>query len=321
MLDRHVEGLALLDEAQPLAEQAGMALELSRLHHLRGNLLYAMNRATQCQQSHERALEFACQAGSVEAQAKALGGIGDAHYAQGRMRTAHEVFTRCVTLAREHGLLRVEASYLTMLGVTSFFQMDIAGSLEATATVIELVQRTSHQRAELLARCQRIFADGWFRGNVQAALPHAERALEIARSFGNPLMEAFYWTGRAMLALRQGDRDAARSHAASALEVVGENGLNFLGAHAFGLLANAETDPSSRKKAMAAGEEILSHGTPIHNYFTFYDLAIRASLDDGQWEDAERYCALLDVYSAAEPFVWGQFVSAPGPRPVPRRSR
>ena len=147
---------------------------------------------------------------------------------------------------------------------------------------------------------------------MQAALPHAERALEIARSIGNPLMEAFYWTGHAMLALRQGDRDAARSHAAKALEVVGENGLNFLGAHAFGLLANAEPDPSSRKKAMAAGEEILSRGTPVHNYFTFYDLAIQASLDDGQWEDAERYCALLDVYSAAEPFIWGQFVSGLG---------
>ena len=122
LLDRQVEGLALLDEAQPLAEQAGIALDLSRLHHLRGNLLYAMNHATQCQQSHERALEFARQAGSVEAEAKALGGIGDAYYAQGRIRKAHEVFTRCVALAREHGLLRVEASYLTMLGVTSAFR-------------------------------------------------------------------------------------------------------------------------------------------------------------------------------------------------------
>ncbi len=312
LLDRQAEGLALLDEAQPLAEQADIVLELSRLHHLRGNLLYAMNRTTECQQAHERALEFACQAGSVEAEAKALGGIGDAHYAQGRMRRACELFTRCVALAREHGLLRVEASYLTMLGVTSCFQMDIAGSLAANTTVIELVQRTSHKRAEAIARWHRIFVDGWIRGNVQAALPHAERALEIARSIGNPVMEAFYWTGRAMLALRQGDRNAARPHAAKALEVVGENGRNFLGAHAYGLLANAELDPSSRRKAMAAGEEILRHGTPIHNYFTFYDLAILASLDDGQWEEAERYCALLDVYSADEPFLWGQFVSCQG---------
>jgi tetratricopeptide (TPR) repeat protein len=312
LLDRQAEGLALLDEAQPLAEQAGIALELSRLHHLRGNLLYAMNRATQCRQSHELALEFACQAGSVEAEAKALGGIGDAYYAQGRIRKAHEVFTRCVALARRHGLLRVEASYLTMLGVTSMFQMDIAGSLEASTTGIELVQRTSHRRAEAIAQYHRVVIDGWFRGNVQAALPHAERALEIARSMGNPVMEAFYWTGRAMLALRQGDKGAARTHTAKALAVAGENGLNFLGAHAFGLLANAEADRPARRKAMADGEEVLRHGTPIHNHFTFYDLAIQASLEDGQWDEAERYCALLDAYSVPEPFVWGQFVSCLG---------
>ena len=310
LLDRHDEGLALLDEAQPLAEQAGMPLELSHLHHLRGNLLYALNRATECQQSHERALEFARQAGSVEAQAEALGGIGDAHYAQGRIRTAHQAFTQCVTLARDHGLLRVEASYLTMVGVTLLFQMDIVGSLAAAATVIELVQPIWHQRAEMLARFQRVVVDGWFRGNVEAAMPHAVRTLEIARSFGNPVMEAFYWTGRSMLALRQGDRNAACSHAASALEVAGEDGLNFLGAYALGLLANAESAQPSRRKAMAAGEQILRRGTPIHNHFTFYDLAIRASLDDSEWEDAERYCALLD--NAAKPFAWGLFVADQG---------
>ncbi len=309
LLDRRGEGLALLDEAEPLCEQASMALALSRLHHLRGNLLYAMNRATQCQRSHERALEFARQAGSVEAEAKALGGIGDAHYAQAHMRTAHEVFIRCVALARAHGLLRVEASYLAMQGVTSSFRMDIAESLEATATVIDLVQRTSHQRAALLAHFQRIFCDGWFRGNVQDALPHAERVLEIARSFGNPLMEAFYWTGRAMLALRQGNRTGARAHASTALDVVGTDGTYFLGAHALGLLANAEPDQSLRRKALAAGEQVLRQGTAIHNHFTFYDLAIQASLDDDHWDDAERYCASLDACSAAEPFIWGQFVS------------
>ena len=36
------------------------------------------------------------------------------------------------------------------------------------------------------------------------------------------------------------------------------------------------------------------------NYFL--DLAIKASLNDGQCEDAGRYCALFDAYTAAELF-------------------
>ena len=112
--------------------------------------------------------------------------MGDAHYAQGRMRTAHEGFARCVVLAREHGLLRVEASYLTMLAVTSCFQMDIAGSLEANAHVIELAKRTSHQRAEGIARWHRTFFDGWIRGNVQAALPHAAGQADSRRKRAPP---------------------------------------------------------------------------------------------------------------------------------------
>ena len=94
--------------------------------------------------------------------------------------------------------------------------------------------------------------------------------------------------------------------------MVGESGLSFLGAHAYGLLANAEADQASRTKALVAGEKVLSQGAPIHNYFTFYDLAIRSSLEDERWEAAERYCALLDAYSVAEPFIWGQFASARG---------
>ena len=310
--DHPAEGLAFLEEAESLAEHAGMTLELSRLHHLRGNLLFGMGRATQCQQAHELALEFARQAGSVEAQASAMGGIGDALYAQGRILTAHETFARCVALAREHRFLRVEVAYLSVLGWTSLFQMDIAGSLAATATGIELAQRVSHWRSEMMTRVQRAIADGWFLGNVRAARPHLDRALEISRSAGNHRAEALCWSCYGLLALREGDLEASRAHAASALELAGQSDLIQVGALVFGVLARAERDPASRRKAMAAGEEILSRGAPPHSHLIFYDLAIEASLDDGQWEEAERYCALFDAYTAAEPFPLSQFVSKCG---------
>ena len=54
--DRIAEGLAALDEAEPLATAAALPLELSRLHHLRGNLLFPLGRDADCVREHELAL-------------------------------------------------------------------------------------------------------------------------------------------------------------------------------------------------------------------------------------------------------------------------
>jgi class 3 adenylate cyclase/tetratricopeptide (TPR) repeat protein len=312
VLDRLADGLTLLEQAQPLLEQAGMTHELSRLHHLRGNLLYGMDRATECQLSHELALEFATRAGSVEAQVNAMGGIGDALYAQGRIRTAHDVFTRCVALAREHRLLRVEVSYLTMLEWTSLYQMDIAGSVAASTAGIELALRISHWRSEMILRAQRAVADGWYLGNVKNALPQLDRVLEIVRAVGMRRTEALSWTFHGLLALREGNLEAARAHAACALDLEGQIGLRSVGAPVFGVLARAEHDAVSRRKALATGEAILGQGAPVHSHIMFYDLAIEASLGDRQWDEAERYCALFDAYAAAEPFTLSRFVTRCG---------
>ena len=101
------EALALLNEAQALAERHTMIPELARLHHLRGNIFFPLGNIEGCGQEHERGLSYARRSGSAEAEARALGGLADAAYAQGRMRTAFEHFSSCVSLSREHGFGRI----------------------------------------------------------------------------------------------------------------------------------------------------------------------------------------------------------------------
>ena len=225
LLDRHAEGLALLEEAQPLAEHAGIAAGIvapappSRQSSVCHGPRHRMPTA------HERALEFARQAASVDAQVEAMGGIGDALYAQGRIRTAHHAFTHCVTLARAHRLLRVEVAYLTMVGGTlAVSRWTSSAALPARplasswAALFALAGRND-------MRVQRVVVDGWFlrqcRGRPAACGAHARNCPLV----GNPRTEALYWTGCAMLALREGDRNAACSHAERALEFAGENDL------------------------------------------------------------------------------------------------
>ena len=312
IVDRAADGMLLLAQAQPLAEQAGLTLELSHLHELRGNLLFALGRTTECRQEHERALELARQAGSLEAEAAALGGVGDACYAQGLVRTGYEMVSRCVALAREKGFLRVEAAYLQMLGWSALYLMDARKSLETSRAAIELATRIANRRGELRAHGQLAYVDGWVRGNWRDAIGHLDTGLEMARALGSPRLEGMIGSIRALVTIRSGDLVAARKHLDCAFKAAGERGLSFNEPQLYGTLARLETDAGAVREALAKGEASLARGTLSLNYFVFYEAAIQASLNLGDWSAAERYCALLEAYCAAEPFPWADFVVARG---------
>ena len=312
MLDRQSEGMAVLDEAQPLAEQAGLTLDLSRLHHLRGNLLFSLHRTLDCQREHERALELARQAGSPEAEAQALGGVGDALYAQGKMHSAKDMFEDCIGLAREHGLLRVEVPYLSMLGWCSLFLMDIEAAVRAGRAAIGLARRVSHKRAEIMGCAQTALMEGWYRGNTQEGNALLDQAQQFTRTLGSSRFEAMGWMFRAMLALRAGEREAARRHALMSFEVGGEANLRFMGAQLWGFMAGIETDAQAVRLALAKGEALIVHGGVSHTYLFFYDSAIQSLAAIGDWAGAEAYCTRLEAFWAAEPFAWGRFVAAQG---------
>ena len=312
ILDRLSEGMDLLQEAQPLAQEAGLTLELSRLHHLRGNLLFSFGRTLECQHEHEQALRLARAAGSAEAEAAALGGIGDASYAQGRVRTGHEMFTRCVMVARAQLFLRVEVAYLTMVGWCCLYLFDVPGSLQACRRTIELAVRIGHRRGELMARAQLAMVDGWVRGNWREARPEADKAMELARALGSLRFQANAAYMHGLLAIRAGDDPVARAHFHHALELAGDSGMPFIGAQVYGSLARIEADPQARARHLATGEQMLERGAVSHNYFVFCECAIHASLEAGEWDAAERYCDKLGVYTAQEPFVWADFIMARG---------
>src|SRR5262249_21197489 len=92
------------------------------------------------------------EAGSPELEARALGGLGDAAYASGRMITAYERFNRCIELARSLGLGRVEVANLAMVDFTRLFLGNPGDALSGSMRAFEAAKRVGHQRAELIAR-------------------------------------------------------------------------------------------------------------------------------------------------------------------------
>jgi len=308
--DRYDDGLAALEQAQPLAEQAGVPVVQSHLHHLRGNLYFPLGRIEECLREHQLALQHARQAASLEAEATALGGLGDAHYLGGRMRSSHDQFGKCVALCRQHGFGRLEVTILHMVGWTAAYLNEMHAAVESGAQAAALSAKVSHRRSEVLARMLVGYVDGCIRGNVEPARRQLDLAFVLAQALGAKRFEAQIQQFRAVLASRNGEREAALAFADDSLRICREHGMGFTGAWLYGVIAGLAPDPAARERALAHGEKLLAGGCVSHNHFHFYDNAIDVSLAAGDWHAAERYCAKLEAYASPEPLPWTDFVVA-----------
>ncbi|MBK6998487.1 MAG: AAA family ATPase [Rhodoferax sp.] len=304
IVDRADDALAALAQAEPLAREAGSVLDLAHLHHLRGGFYFVLGRSADCLREHEAARTFARAAGSVEAEANALSGLGDASYASGRMRTANERFCVCVQLAQGNGLGRIEVANKHMLAWTLHYLGRLDEALAVGADVVDMARRVSVQRTEAVARQTMAYIQGWLMGNLAPAYAHLDRALVLARALGATRFEVQNLVFRAQLELRSGHRESALTLAREALTQCRATAKDFIGPTALGVLAQITTDVDERQQALAEGEALLAGGSISHNHFDFHACAIDASLEARDFAAVERYCAALERYTVAEPIPW-----------------
>jgi tetratricopeptide (TPR) repeat protein len=299
--DRIAEGLAALDEAEPLATEAALALDLSRLHHLRGNLLFPLGRVTDCVTEHELARRFARDAGSLEAEAAAIGGLGDGYYLQGRMRSAHQQFRSCVAMARAHGFGRLEVANLYMIGWSGLHLAEISAGASVGHEAIALAMRASQPRAEMMARQLVTSVEGLLRGGHEEAERQAAAALTLARTLGARRFEAQTLGVCAVLALRDGQQERARRLVDEALALCRLHGMGHIGPWLHGVRALTESEPAARSHWLDEGERQLALGSVSHNHVDLRGIAIDALLEVGDLDGVERNCVRIESYTAQEP--------------------
>jgi hypothetical protein len=252
------------------------------------------------------------EAGSLEAQAAALGGLGDAQYLRGHMASANEQFLKCVALSRERGFGRLEVANLPMVGWTGLHLNQMQGAVEVGLQAIDLAMRASQPRAELIARVMVVWVDGLVRCNADALAAQLEKALAVARSLTAKRFEAQLYGCSAVAALRNNQRALARSHAEHALAICREHGMGHIGPWILGVVALVETDPSIRSSAIAEAEAELLRGCVSHNHIHFRELAIDASLESRDWQAVDRLCKSLEAYTASQPLPFSDFLIARG---------
>jgi class 3 adenylate cyclase/tetratricopeptide (TPR) repeat protein len=309
LTDDYDAALSKLDEAEALAKADADPAVFARIHSLRGNLYFPLGRIEDCAREHDAAIAFARQAESADDEAQALSGLADASYARGRMKTAFEYFSDCVTLSRKLGLGRIEVANRSMVGFSRLYLCQFDEALVDSRATIEAAAKVGQLRAELLGHvlAYHVYFDT---AQYDEIAPHVERGRELTKELGAGRFEVQNMMIEGIVAALKDDKARAREVLRASLELSRQTSVAFTGPRVLGYLAIVTDDPAERRVALAEGEEILKRGAVSHNHLFFYRFAMQTALDKSEWDEAERYAALLEAYTAAEPLPWSDFFIA-----------
>ncbi|BBP66954.1 adenylate cyclase [Pseudomonas sp. Cab53] len=293
----------LIEATLPIARTLHAHIALAQLHQLRGNIYFPRGDYAECRRLHEEALSYARIGRHLESEAKALSGIGDSYYAQGRMQTAYEVFDQCVRLCERHGLVHVEASNRSARGSAQLYLGQPEPALRDAADAIECSRKIGNHRAEVFSR----LTASWglvASGQAHAAEQQLNGALELARNLGASRFEAILLEGLARVALHHGDRERAQALIIDAAGLVERFELQrYIGPWVYGSLAMIVDDSPLSEQALFKGEAQLTQACLAHNALRFRVAAAETCLLAGDVEratwQAEQMAALPQASSCA----------------------
>ncbi len=300
-----------LERAEAAAIAQELVSEQARIHTLRGNLLFPRGDMEACLREHQLGLDAARKASSAELEAAALGGLGDAEYVRGHMKSAHARLSRCVELSREHGLGRTEVANFAQVSHTMLYFEPQDLARDTAFRAIEAAQRVGHKRAELNAHVAAIFAL-FALDERDLCREYIGAAQALVRGLGAWRFEQACLLFLGRLKFAEGQRGAAVATLEEAVDISRRTGVTFHGPQVYVALSCALDDPDERRRALAEGEAVIAGGCVGHNQLRFYPDAMEVALDLADPDELERYADALEDYTQAEPLPWSDFFIARG---------
>jgi tetratricopeptide (TPR) repeat protein len=311
ILSRLDDAMAALDAAEQALARVDLPREAGRIHFIRGNLHFARGEPSLCLASHQRALVLARRAGDAQLEAEALGGLGDGHYASGRMRSALACFRECSDLCRERGFGRIDVSTRFMIGHCLRYENELATGLAEHEEQIAAAVRIGNRLAEMTA----LQSKGILQvetGRYADAIQTLDRAAALSRQLGTRRYDAIILAHRGAALIETGRRAEGQAAIDEGVAIARETGTGFVGPAVLGHRALHADDDAAARRALDEAETVLAKGCVGHNYFWFYRDAIETSLRSRRWDEALRFAQALADYTAAEPLPWSDFYISRG---------
>ena len=306
-LDDFSAALRAIDTAESIAAQERLLAHLAKIYHLKGNFHFPRGDVETCINYHEKSLTFATKIADPDLEASALGGLGDAAYAQGKMYSAYDYLRRCLQLCQQHRLQHIEAPNLFMLGTVRIYQNQYHQALEDTLRAIQLAQRVGHKRAEIVAR----LTAGWIYLDalrLNEAAEHIETGIALAHEIGAQRFVPFLEEGQARLAFYRKDNSLAQSIIADALsKVEALHAESFIGPWLLGTQALVTDDITVGEDCLTRGQQMLEQGCIGHNYFRFHTAAMEFGVHHQRPDIVTIHQQSLKHFTKTEPTPWSDF--------------
>jgi DNA-binding SARP family transcriptional activator/predicted negative regulator of RcsB-dependent stress response len=307
IVDRYDEALAALERAESVLAGVDRPEILARIWTLRGNIHFPRGKLDDCLAAHERALGFAREAKSAVDEARALGGLGDARYQRGHMKSARDHFANCVAQAGKHGAVGLALSHAPMLAITRAYCGEIRLARVDLESAVAAARRVGDPRSELIGRLAGSTL-ALFSGEHEQVQLNCERGLVLARQLGARRFEAELLAQMGHVLGDQGGGADAQVllHQASTLSL--EVAPTYCGPWCLGVQALFTPNLERAKEMLAQGEVLLASGCVSHNYLEFHRLAMEFHLRHGEYREMRRHAAALTDYTREEPLPWSELV-------------
>jgi DNA-binding SARP family transcriptional activator/class 3 adenylate cyclase len=307
ILDRYDEALSALERTETVLAGLERPELMARIWSLRGNIHVPRGEIENCLMAHESALAWAKRAGSPVDEARAFGGVGDALYQRGRMKSARDHFKACVDEARAHGAVGLALSNAPMLALTRAICGEAPAALEDCAAIAAEAARFGDPRTELITRDIEAMIS-LYRADYERMRQACDRGLALARQLGARRFEAELMTlqGHAVGELGAGADAQVLLQRASALAL--EVARTYCGPWCLGIQALHTPNVERARELLAQGEALLAEGCVSHNHLEFRRAAMEFGLRNGDLRETRRHAAALRKYTEDEPLAWSDLV-------------
>ena len=305
------EAMESLSRAEAIAEPAGLTSELSRIHNMRGNLYFPLGRPEQCLVEQQKAVALARDVGNAELEAMALGGLGDAVYALGRMLSARETYRECAAVADRHGFRRIANANRGQLGSQSKFMLHLQEGVDIAEQAVQEARDIRYARAEINARhC--VVECLLELGEWQRVRDHLDQVELRANELGATRFLARALCYRAKSIQWSGGGGEALPLLERALEICLAIAPGYVGPTVCSSIALSTPDPERRKAALEQGLALLKSGAVFHNHLEFHRDSIDLALREARWDDADGHADTIQESVQAEPTPFTDFLAERG---------
>jgi tetratricopeptide (TPR) repeat protein len=304
---RDDEALQSLQAAEQSAATDDHATR-SHVHYLTGSVLFPTGQAQASLEAHQLALSHAKLANCTRAEARALSGLGDAHYVQGDLRRATQHFEACVTVCDRVGLNRLARVNRVMLNLIRVFMLD--RPREATHAMLDFAELAHHEldlSGDAVGRSAALLGVVLCE-NAELREKVARQVVDASRRSGRQrlgfaaaayVIEAQVAQGRAVNAERELDAIYERCSTAD---------IPFVALNTLGPMLACSQPGQRRTRLFEEADRILEGGRSVsHSLYAFSRFALDACLQAREFERLERYAHILEDYTQPHGVAWGGY--------------